>query len=400
MVKRLAPSSILISIDKSHPETKSEPLERFQKGDEVNFNRVLINLIKDEDKLEAHFLDREDFFLKDIAAEAVNELEHLASEELDEIVKGQYKEMISLGPQLRLMDSLSFYQIKQPEYLSVNLDCVFNLDLAKPIFCTFCLCDENGIDFESIKCVTQLDPKSHISFIKYDDGDIEIPLEQATSINKIMFIIFQANYLEDEVELDQIGFSVLPLQYEEGFMHGSFQLPIFNEILLKNEYEILGRAQSWAILDKFTKKLGNNKQIKVVDTSIVVRVYPDVLKGLYEKENDPEGINTMFLPYGFPEEQLFTQEAIDDTKGDSRVKSVLPKDFDPEEIISSLLMYFQGITGNEVPGAPRTDDLEPVTPGEDDDEFGPTATEGDEEIGPTQTEGVTEGEEEFDEEET
>lgn len=60
--------------------------------------------------------------------------------------------------------------------------------------------------------------------------------------------LFNINLGDDNLNVDQLGFGIMPLTMEEGFVHGVFQIPIYNEPISYSILTMLQKMDGWNMI--------------------------------------------------------------------------------------------------------------------------------------------------------
>ena len=184
------------------------------------------------------------------------------------------EKMMVVSPSTKLADSISFYKIASDSMIDVYLDSIFNVGIAKPLFVASLVCYESGTcHFDAATVIAEIDGSSSTSMQKFADnffkvkfGKVSVPKSNSPSMptsgatsnagtsvieppshlrgekpNKIIFVVYRGDYDSGHLDLKQIGFSILPLLYNNYIIHGQFQLPIFSEQLTLNNINFISQ---------------------------------------------------------------------------------------------------------------------------------------------------------------
>jgi hypothetical protein len=109
--------------------------------------------------------------------------------------------------------------------------------------------------------------------------------------------LFNINLGDDNLNVDQLGFGIMPLTMEEGFVHGVFQIPIYNEPISYSILTMLQKMDGWNMIKLvFDKQAKSQKPPDLIQSSFLVRVMPKEIYEMYNKRKDIELINKMFMP--------------------------------------------------------------------------------------------------------
>lgn len=264
-----------------------------------NFSDININGIEGEDLIQKRMRERPVTLAQDIGQEILiteaneDQINEMPDDEKILFFMRSFDEMVQMDANVQLADSISFYKITKDAKIDVVVDSVFNVGIAKPLFVASLVCYDSGYCyFDGVKIMADIHGQSPVTMQKYDDNyfqlkfaekvDYERETSRATSVahsqliepaeldpddkpNKIIFVVFRADYADDELQVDQIGFTILPLMYQEGIIHGQFQLPLFSEITDLESYTFMAQEDPWKLMDLFTKKI-DGSQAKIVDS--------------------------------------------------------------------------------------------------------------------------------------
>ena len=67
----------------------------------------------------------------------------------------------------------------------------------------------------------------------------------------------------------------------------------------------MSAMDAWSLLAALTDTTDPNNDVALMETSLIVRMYPEFIGCIYPEKNDSSIINTSMLPVGFPQTQLF-----------------------------------------------------------------------------------------------
>lgn len=231
----------------------------FVKDQRSNFNELYILVKEGEEEIEDMFDEREPILVEDIAYYMLTDernwqnQKNLNEDERTFQFMRTLDKMMTITPSTKLADSISFYKISSDSMIDVYLDSVFNVGIAKPLFVASLVCYESGTcHFDAATVIAEIDGASSTAMQKFADNFFKVkfgkvnasksnkasePTSNATSAagtsmieppahlrgekpNKIIFVVYRGDYESGTLDLRQIGFSILPLLYNDYIIHG------------------------------------------------------------------------------------------------------------------------------------------------------------------------------------
>lgn len=236
-----------------------------------------------------------------------------------------------------LSDYLHYFQIEECNEIIINVDCIYGIKMDQPLALVIAI-QEQGADEFKLKvlhiCVdVDLESPSNI-ILFYDKKEVAIPRSELKDCDRI-FILLYSIEIGAMISVSPIGLSIIPTRFDQDkfLMHGAYQLPIYNEVLNKKNGQYMLELDPWSLVHSLSDPSLPEYKIDVVQATFIVRIYPELLMGLYSKSLDFGLINSMFLPSDFPKFSLFNSKYVDKNLENSiDLKSILGDDFDPDEI--------------------------------------------------------------------
>lgn len=210
-----------------------------------DFNNINILSVEGEEAIQTKMSEREPTLAMDIGQELFvndsNRQEYEAMGEEERILFFMQKcdDLLQMNANVQLADSISFYKISEDPKINIHVDSIFNVNIAKPLFLAAILCYDSGYSyFDGVKILSDIELQSPTPMQKFNDNSFSVkfsrsdeeiesseeanaslPLIHSSDVepgdmpNKVIFVVFKAEYTEDELQIDQIGFTILPLRY-------------------------------------------------------------------------------------------------------------------------------------------------------------------------------------------
>lgn len=336
---------------------KSKPF----KTNDAPFNDIYI--VRSEDEIQFmkdHFSKRTPILARDIGNELLihhnNDIDAKIKGKTkslaDQIIKQELLKLLEFNSDSQITDSLGFYEIKSCEKLYFNLDGIIGLEIENPLVVALLAEHENGdeLTLKLLNVFCSPDMDSDISYITFQNtGDIAIDFSEIEHTDKLYLILYEAE-VSDILSLSQIGLSIIPLMFEEGdvFMHGQFQLPIYNEMLTLASVSHLSSLSPWSVLSLLPPPTSTG--------TLSIRLYPSQLSCAYRSPSpsSPYLTSTMFLPLSFPSPSLHRREPVQGGKTIAQGWEGV----DSEEIRNAVEQHTKNVYEENLDSGARQDDDE------------------------------------------
>ena len=284
--------------------------------------------------------------------------EQKAEGRMEEFIESVYSEFFQQTRYTSLVDTLGAYRYEVENGFYIGVDNVFNISHPGVIVSAIIIVTNDKIHdpiiFSDInwngpkKVIEYKDPLAFVNISQIlEPPSVKSNQEEEPNLEKkiinCVITLFNITYTNDSLDVDHQGFGILPLGLDEGFIHGVFQVPIFNEGIEHSLFFQLQRMDGWnqlkGIMDDTIK---TKKKIKVIENSFTVRVMAKELHGMYDKKNDFDIINKMLLSDNFNQNSIATHQNYEWlVESSGTIQDLQPDGYDIEEVKESMNHFFQ-----------------------------------------------------------
>lgn len=275
-----------------------------------------------------------------------------------------FDNLLKLDQRLLIADPAAYYAPEKTSRLSFILDGLYRLQPqpTNPIaVAVLPVYEGTGFDYDKLKVFWNANQQSSLQFYQFEDDDCKAEYtedDNLESLNHLCFILFEylletaekpqgaapkAEEEEDEIEvlLKPVAFSVAPTRTVLHYMAGSFQFPILYCEFGKPEMQMVRDYYFWEIQHALREKV-QQKAVPINDASMVLRIVPEELSGVFNEVADTFMMNTMFLLNETSSKAAFTQrrlEAADEFE--PKVGEITPPGLVGLQIIEAIENYIQ-----------------------------------------------------------
>lgn len=327
--------------------------EFFSQRIRAPFKPLYIEPYDKEFELEEICEDRETTIVKgiatDLARKTRNEEYQKASKTgtLDEMLEEMLYDELEMNEDTQLIETLGFVKMNMTKEFFFKVDCLFNLPPKNP-HCVVMIpnYEGGGFNLDETVIVTDVDRESPSLFYQFAEEAVfrKAGEDQVADLQYVLVLVVEILISQEQVEVEQIAFTVIPNKAMDFYLHGVFQLPLYAEIVLFKDLEFLKDINFWEIALMCQKRYLNGEMNKTNGT-VVVRIGPVEIEDVYPDKNDPFLCNSMFMGSGIvPDDCLFTREniklAVDKSK---KLTSIITQDYDKDEVKEIIKIYLQNV---------------------------------------------------------
>lgn len=265
----------------------------------------------------------------------------------DDLIIDTLDEVLSLKDSTSLIDTLGFFKLIDTDEFFFRIDTVFNVNSKHPL----CLLvvpnyEDIGYDFDSKLVITDLDPESSMKACRYK-GQKTFTIkgqEKLMTLQFVIVLVLEVIFAQDQLEIEQVAFTVVTNKTMDFYLHGTFQLPLYKEVILYKDMEFLRDINFWEITIMCQRRYQNG-EMKKTDGSLIITIGPQELEDIYSQEEDVMLCNSMFIGNNvLPDSAIYTVDNLEQANlTGGKVQSVLPQDYFPQEVKDVVESYISNV---------------------------------------------------------
>lgn len=352
-VRHIPVSRLEISVAKIPVSDQTIDLDNFfEQRLKAPFRTLYLEPYKKEFDIASKFEDRQVTTAKTMGTDIVRGSKQeeyqaaLKNDGLDELIGSTFDEILTLGPELSLIDTLGFFKIVKTEEFFFKIDILLNMPSKNPLALVLIPnYQKTGYNFEDKVIITDIDRDSHQNAFKFK-GETSIRISGSDEIMDLEYVfvgIFEVLLSEDQLEIEQVAFTVMPNKTLDFYLHGVFQLPIYKETIMFKDMQFMKDMNFWEIALMCQKKYKDGV-MKRTEGSVIVRLGPEELEDTYKFPDDTMLCNTMFIGNEvLAEESIFTEENYEIALESAPISETLSSDYDPAEVAEVIESYLQNV---------------------------------------------------------
>ena len=186
-------------------------------------------------------------------------------EAFEDWILAEYDIFFKLSKNITLIDPLGYYKFDIEKGFYFSIDSVYNVFDAGIIVSALVVITENQVHEPIIFC--DIDWAGSRRCISYKDGPQFIDVNQVLKLAQenlneegnndevrmtinCVVCLFKITYKHENLNVDQLGFGVVPLTLDEGFLHGVYQIPIFNEPISYKFFNYMKKMDGWNMIKR------------------------------------------------------------------------------------------------------------------------------------------------------
>lgn len=253
-------------------------------------------------------------------------------------------------------ETMNYFQLKETTKYTIAIDCLFNIT-RQSLFSVAMIpvWKDEGADLDSVEIFWDIKRESPMKVLDFDSA-AEFHTTDTEKIHKLSFMVILVLRIEykseEDIKVNQQGFSIVPVRTPENvFVHGTFQTPLFKDLLEKDTMALLSKIDIWSIIDATTKVTEEGSEVAKIrkDTSsIILRAYPEELHELYLDEQNTLMTNLMFMNEDASHEIIFNEKNRDIFRNQEPLyEKFIPNDFLAQAVVNQVTKYIQKTLGGE-----------------------------------------------------
>lgn len=281
-----------------------------------------------------------------------------------------FNKLLVLAPNVFIGDSFPYYLPTVTNSVKFVIDGLYRSQplpdnpvaiAAIPVF------ESSGFDYEKIKVFWNANQQSSLMLLQYEDDDCQVEYteeDDLESLNQVCFILFEYKVNEEEpdrpsqagatdgqsskktddgplIEVRPFGFTVAPVKTVNNYVAGSFQFPIIYCDVEKADMKMIQEYYFWEIQTAIAEKVKSGA-IQTTEASMLLRILPKQLAGVFTESCDAFLMNSMFLVNQDSRKAIFTErhrEAADNF--DKKVSDITPSGIVGLQVIEAIEQYIE-----------------------------------------------------------
>lgn len=353
MLRHIPCCRLEISVAKTPRETELDLKSFFSQRIRAPFKPIYVTAYDKEYDLESWCDQRDTAIVKgvatDIARKLRNEDFQVASKggQADDFLEEILDELLDMNEETQLIDTLGFVKMNKTKEFFFKVDCILNVPPKNP-HCIVLIPNYEGTGFNLDETViaTDIDLKSSTLIYQFAE-DVVMKIsgeEKVVDLQFLLVLLVEIQISKEQVEVEQIAFSVIPSRSLDFYLHGVFQLPLYAEMILFKDLEFLKDINFWEIVLMCQKRYLKGEMNKI-NGSLIVRLGQTELEDVYSEKNDTLLCNSMFIGEGIlPEDCIFTKENVERLQRKSqKVSQIVSEDYDKNEVKDIVRSYLQNV---------------------------------------------------------
>ena len=327
--------------------------QMFSQRARATFKTLYLDPYTREFDISSGFEDRSMTICKSFGSDIVRRLKKteyqnaLDNGSVDGLVTDTIDEVLAITDRIALIDTLGFFKLIKTPNFSFKMDTIYNLESKHPL----CLLivpnyEDLGYDFDSKMVITDIDPDSHLKACRFAENTIYkiSGQDKIMSLQFLIVFVLEIIFADDQLEIEQLAFTIVPSKTMEFYLHGPFQLPLYKEVILEKDMQFIKDINFWEISIMCQRRYLKG-EMKKTEGSLIVNIGPEELLAIYDQDEDTMMCNSMFIGEGIlPEWAIYTGDNLEEVKSSSGlVKSVIPDDYSAQEVKDVIESYISNV---------------------------------------------------------
>ena len=327
--------------------------QMFSQRARATFKTLYLDPYTREFDISSGFEDRSMTICKSFGSDIVRRLKKteyqntLDNGSVDGLITDTIDEVLAITDRIALIDTLGFFKLIKTPNFSFKMDTIYNLESKHPL----CLLivpnyEDLGYDFDSKMVITDIDPDSHLKACRFAENTIYkiSGQDKIMSLQFLIVFVLEIIFADDQLEIEQLAFTIVPSKTMEFYLHGPFQLPLYKEVILEKDMQFIKDINFWEISIMCQRRYLKG-EMKKTEGSLIVNIGPEELLAIYDQDEDTMMCNSMFIGEGIlPEWAIYTGDNLEEVKSSSGlVKSVIPDDYSAQEVKDVIESYISNV---------------------------------------------------------
>lgn len=327
--------------------------QMFSQRGRATFKTLYLDPYTREFDISSGFEDRSMTMCKSFGSDIVRRLKKteyqnaLDNGSVDGLIIDTIDEVLAITDSIALIDTLGFFKLIKTPNFSFKMDTIYNVESKHPL----CLLivpnyEDLGYDFDSKMVITDINPDSHLKACRFAENTIYkiSGQDKIMSLQFLIVFVLEIIFADEQLEIEQLAFTIVPSKTMEFYLHGPFQLPLYKEVILEKDMQFIKDINFWEISIMCQRRYLKG-EMKKTEGSLIVNIGPEELLAIYDQDEDTMMCNSMFIGEGIlPESAIYTGDNLEEVKSSSGlVKSVMPDDYSAQEVKDVIESYISNV---------------------------------------------------------